>query len=97
MLAVPVESVVVGRVPLRAAFARVALLGHLALEAGEVDVDAALAGDLLRQLERESVRVVQQERGGAGQLPDVAGSASSSSRIDETGLQRLAEALLLAG
>ncbi len=45
----------------------VALRSHLGREPLEVDRDVALAGDLLGQLQRESVGVVQEERGGTGQ------------------------------
>ena len=52
---------------LRASLARRPLLGHLGVEAGLVDVDAALGRDLLGELEREAVGVVQQEGDGAGE------------------------------
>ena len=94
-LAVGVEPVGVGAGALAARLGALALGRHLALEAGQVDVDRALAGDLLRELEREAVRVVEQERGRARQAGVAA--ESSSSRIDEPGLERVAEALLLAG
>ncbi len=45
------------------------LLGHLGGEAVVVDLDSTLRGDLSGELERESVRVVQQERHRAGQAP----------------------------
>ena len=58
-----------------------ALRLHLGLEAGRVDDDVALAGDLFGQLQREAVRVVQQERSGTRQL-GTGRQLSSSSRID---------------
>ncbi len=70
-----------------------ALLAHLGLEARHVDGHVALAGDLLRQLEREAVRVVEHERGRAGELADAAGELALEDR--EAVAQRLAEALLL--
>jgi cell division protein FtsW (lipid II flippase) len=39
-----------------------ALLGHGRIEAGPVDLDAGVARQLLGQLDREAVRVVQRER-----------------------------------
>ena len=56
-------------------------------------VDVALAGDLLGQLEREAVRVVEDERRRARQL---AGAADELALQDRQAVaQRLAEALLL--
>ena len=70
-----------------------ALLGHLGLEAGDVDGDVAFAGDLLRQLEREPVRVVQQEGGRTRQRR---GAGIELVLQDAQAVaQRLAEALLL--
>ena len=66
-LAVGVEPVDVGGGALASRLGALALRRHLALEPGQVDVDRALAGDLLRELEREAVRVVEQERGRARQ------------------------------
>ncbi len=61
MLSVGVD---VGVLPVDASrrFGPLALFGHLGLEPGEVDRDAALGGDLLGELEREPVRVVEGER-----------------------------------
>ena len=94
-LAVRVETVVVGCRALARRLGPLALGAHLGVEAGDVDGDVALAGDLLGQLEREAVGVVQQERRRTRQLGR--SPPSSSSRIDSPVLQRLAEALFLAG
>ena len=74
-----------------------ALLGHLRLEPGEVDGDAALGGDLLGQFEREAVRVVEGEGRRTGQH-----AAGGTSVVAELALedrqavaQRVAEVLLL--
>ena len=75
-----------------------ALLGHLRLEAGEVDGDATLGGDLLGQLEREAVRVVESERGRSGQRPTRRtrwSSAELALEDREAVAQRVAEVLLL--
>ena len=66
-LAVGVEVGVVAAL-LAGRLGPLALRRHLGLEPGDVDGDVALAGDLLGQLEREAVRVVEHERGRAGQL-----------------------------
>ncbi len=93
-LSIPVESGVVGLVALARRLGALTLGRHLALEAGQVDIDRTLAGDLLRQLEWESVGVVQQEGRGARE----AGARRELVVEDhEPGLQRVAEALLLTG
>ena len=77
---------------LAAARARGALVGHGRLEPGHVDLDAACSADLLGDLEREAVGVVQLERD--RRRPARSPSASSSSwvsRICEPRGQRLAE------
>ena len=55
-LAVRIDSVVVDTFGLAGLLGPAALLGHLGVEAGDVDGDAALVGDLLGELEREPVR-----------------------------------------
>ena len=92
-LAVGVEvGVVAARAPRR--LGPRPLLGHLRLEPGDVDGDAALAGDLLGQLEREPVRVVEDERRRARTAPSApAGQLVLEDR--QAVAQRLAEALLL--
>lgn len=79
--------------PLRPALAR-SLSLHFGVETCVVDHDTTLAGDLLRELQREAVRVVQQEGRAAGQRLSVL--AELVLEDDQAGLQRLTEALLLA-
>ncbi len=94
-LAVDVETIVVGGVALARRLGSLALRPHLGVEAGDVDGDVALAGDLFGELEREPVRVVKQERGRPGQLGAIAAQLVFEDR--QTVLQRLAEPLFLAG
>ena len=94
-LAVGVEAVVVGRVALARRLGPLALRLHLGIETGDVDGDVALAGDLFGQLQREPVGVVQQERGRTRQLGAIAAQLVFEDR--QAVLQRLAEALFLAG
>ena len=71
------------------------LLAHRRLEAGDVDRDRALRGDLLGELEREAVGVVEQERGltrQRGRLVD-----QLALEDGEAVAQRLAEVLFLLG
>ena len=70
-----------------------ALRRHLGLEPGHVDRDVALSGDLLGELEREAVRVVEEERGRAGQRPRVVAELAVEDR--QSGPQRVPEPLLL--
>ena len=65
-LSVDVDAVVVGGVALARRFGTLTLSFHLGLEAGRVDRDVALAGDLFGQFEWETVCVVQKERGRTG-------------------------------
>src|SRR5207248_6949648 len=51
-----------------------ALRFHLAIEAGAIDGEALAAEDVLREIEREAVRVVEAERDFAGQGPPARGS-----------------------
>jgi hypothetical protein len=91
-LAVGIEvGVVAGRAAGR--LGPLALLGHRRLEPGHVDGDVPLTGDLLRQLEREAVGVVEGERRRTGQLCGAAGELRFEDR--EPVAQGLAEALLL--
>ena len=68
---------------------------HLDVEAVEVDVDRALGGDLLGQLQRESVGVVEQERRGSRQRAGVLLECRVEDR--QPVLEGVPEALLLAG
>ena len=89
----------VGVLPMDAAgrLRPLALLGHLRLEPGEIDRDATLRGDLLGQLEREPVGVVEGERRRTRQ--DVAsfrGIVAELALEDRQPVaQRVAEVLLL--
>jgi hypothetical protein len=94
-LAVAVEAIVVGGGALAAGLGALALAAHLDVETGVVHCHAALARDLLGELEREAVRVVQEERGGTRQLVGVRGELVLEDA--EARLQRLTEALFLAG
>ena len=94
-LAVGVETIVVGGRALARRLGPLTLGAHLGVEAGDVDGDVSLAGDLLRQLEREPVGVVQEERRGTRQLGTVAAQLVFEDR--QAVLQRLAEPLFLAG
>ena len=74
-----------------------ALLVHQYLEALLVDSEAGLGNELERQVDREPVRVVQQERVG-GRDPLIAGLAGLLDQLGqplEALLERPAEALLL--
>ena len=62
-LAVRLDTVLVGAPGLAGVLRAAALFLHLGLESGNVDIDTALPRDLLGQLQRESVGVVQEERG----------------------------------
>ena len=92
--------------------AALALLGERQLEAGAVDADAVLGGELDGQVDREAVRVVQPEGDVAGQTGASAGrssgrrpttrSASVSAgerrlELDRAGIERPRELRLLAG
>ena len=72
------------------------LLGHRRIEARGVDVDAALPGDLLRELEREAERVVQAERDVATQDLRLAQLRDLLVEDREAVAHGLAEVLLLA-
>ena len=61
-LAVRRDVVGVGRRDLATRLGATTLLGHSFVEAGAIEFDAALLGDLGRDLDRKAERVVQQER-----------------------------------
>ena len=94
-LAVGLVLVFATAVRLATLLGHLALLGHVDVEAGAIDADAALAGNLLRQLQREAIRVVQAERRAAVER----GNTGRELVLEdgEAGLQGLAEALLLLG
>ncbi len=91
-LAVVVDALVAADAGLAGVLGAPALLGHLGLEAGDVDADAALGRDLGGDLEREAVGVVQRERRRARQRRRALGQLAVEDR--QAGAQRLAEALL---
>src|SRR4029077_1543776 len=70
------------------------LLFHRALEALAVHGHAALGGDLLGELEREAIRVVEREGVLAADAPGATGQQVVETR--ESGLEGLHEAVLLA-
>ena len=72
-----------------------ALCLHLALEALEIDVEAFVARDLLRQLEREAIRVVQHERLRAGDAVARRRFGKDLVQVRASALERLAELRLL--
>ena len=76
-----------------------ALVVHQRLEAGLVDAEPMLGDDLERQVDREAVGVVQQERVGGGDSLVVVLARLGDQLVQalETLLQRAAEALLLGG
>ena len=76
-----------------------ALLLHERLEARLVDAEAVLGDDLERQVDREAVGVVQQERVGRGDplVAPVARAGDQLIQALEPLLERAAEALLLGG
>ena len=83
------------RAVLRGVLGHLALRGHGRVEAGAVDAEALLGGDLLGELEREAVGVVQRER----HVPDRVPSASPASSVvedGEAGLSVWRKPLLLA-
>ncbi len=94
-LPVGVELVTRARPGLAGVLGPAPLLGHLGLEAGPVDVDAALGGDLGGELEREAVGVVQLE--GRGPREGLAPVERGQLVVEDAQAvaQRLAEALLL--
>src|SRR5262245_50215529 len=73
-----------------------ALPFHRRLEAGHVDRDAALAANVRSEVDREAVRVVQQEHGLAVEQTCVAALALAERAFEDLHavLERLAEALL---
>ena len=94
-LPVGVEVGVVGAGLRRAALARCRCSAISVSKPATSTVDIALAGDLLGQLEREPVRVVEEERGRIPTAAVAPSIRSSCSRMRQAVAQRLAEALLL--
>ena len=76
-----------------------ALLVHQRLEAVLVNAEAVLGDELEREVEREAVRVVQQESVGGGDPLAPSSAARADQLVEQRAalLQRAPEALLLGG